>query len=414
MLTAKAKTISIFLLATLFVPVSSLAYSLKQKVLVCDSFYNSSKAPSGQEGSKNPNDDFENMMMNRLVDCLNTYEKAGLQNKFEFAMVAHEKKLSAFKSQVSSTRTANCKESDIDSVYSQNADAYNELTAEFSNQKVKNINGFKGTKADTTNLGEFVGHFKIPRHPRGASCNANYIQYENGKQAIVTNAHCFYDRSCKLRAPLGEYKIEFGFQLGSRGNQSLNVKNIRCGTKCTQNPGDPMSLKDECIVETDRLPSGISPAPRVFYSQAALQKLRLARKISLFGFHPKRNSGEVIYGRNSEGPFDSRITRSLQNCRIQPQNYNSKTYGFLRHNCDTLKNSSGAAVALWNRALQRIEMIGLHRGPEDTNTHEENMNIAVNVLPSELIHSESNSIADPHHPSAGQAYETGQLTTLGH
>jgi hypothetical protein len=245
----------------------------------------------------------------------------------------------------------------------------------------KEVGGFKNMRADTIEYGGFAGHFRIPRHPRRASCNAIYVRYEDGLLGIVTSAHCIFKEG-ELKAPLSEFAIEFGFQLGSSSNQKVGIKSIRCGSIRPNDISSDTFMKDECFITPDRFPTGIKPIERIKLSSSDLSSMVDKTTIQLLGFHPKRGRS-WIYGMKNEGPFEANKTRSLQSCYMRDSDTIAGIL-FFTHDCDSLPNTSGAAIIIWNKERKEPQMIGVHRGPEGHVKDPTHVNLAVTLWHDEL------------------------------
>lgn len=360
--------VSVFLV----VPAVSQALTLNQRVAICDSFYSSDNAPSGQESGTA----LQDMMIDRLVGCLNTYEEAGTPEKFDYVIAMHDAKLSQFKSNLQQATYANIEGLDNQRGTVRYAEMlYSEVLDEFGNLKVRDINGFKGAVADLNGLGKFVGR---ANYPGSTGCNASYVEYPNGVRGIVTNAHCFMSGGT-FKGDLNLLDVEFGIQMGNSRNQKLKVVGMECGT----NYPDSNVGRDECLLLTDRLPSGIEPAERVFLTMNELEDMRQrGEKIGLIGTHPSR-TGETIKGANGEGPYYADTTRTIQSCFLESNPYGSRgKSNFIFYKCDTLNASSGAAVTRWNAKKQRMQYIGTHKGADDKQSS--SPNFAINTQYHEL------------------------------
>jgi hypothetical protein len=119
----------------------------------------------------------------RLVDCLNTYEEAGLQNKFEFAMASHEMKISKFNDDMSLTATADCDENDLSTVQSAGSENYSEIFKHFQAEQVKVNNNFKGVRADTSGKFYAVGQLVVNERT-DEFCNVTYVEFPSGEKGF--------------------------------------------------------------------------------------------------------------------------------------------------------------------------------------------------------------------------------------
>jgi hypothetical protein len=367
------KASSFVILALFFSGFSShAALTLKQQVKICDSFYAQDKPPAQESGQYS---DMQDFLVSRFVECANTYEKANQQEKIEYAQVQHQRLYDTYTNFVSSFDTADCESDDLsDFGFRDFKDLQGEMS-EFGLQKVKNINNFQNTRADTSNLGAFVGALR--KQGERGQCNVNYVEYPDGSRALTTPSHCLF-KDGELKTELENITLEFGLELGSSNNEVLRIKDIRCATLTPYKDANLSFANDACLIIPDKYPKKVEPAFREFLTVDEINELMRRTSIYSFGFHGNGYlKGKTVQADNSEIRYDAFKTRIRQRCNIMPnRDETSGLANFVIHDCDTLPNSSGLAITYFNEKTKKFHMIGMH-----TDALHSDSNMASNVLP---------------------------------
>jgi V8-like Glu-specific endopeptidase len=376
---------SIFVILALFFCgfSSHAALTLKQKVKMCDSFYAQDKPPAQESGQYS---DMQDFLVSRFVECANTYEKAGQQDKIEYAQVQHQRLYDAYTNFVSSFDTAECESNDLsDFGFKDFKDLQGEMS-EFGLQEVADINGFKKAYAADAGIFEAVGQL-VGKSDQDINCNTTYIEMPSGERGFVTSAHClFAGGNLKYGNSIDDFKINIGLN-SKNPDESFTVMNARCGNLNSHKIDDKnYDYKDECFLKVKERVD-LKPFKRKYLTgEQQMRYINEGKKVALVGFHPERRGGS-LYSTDGKRKYPVRTTRTKQACLLkQPPSLSSDHSRFLIYDCDTVNGSSGAPI--FRLIDGELSVIGVHK-----NYTGDRANYAVSVLPHELIHEVPSQVA---------------------